>query len=264
VGARLKMGTHTIFGAAAVKIVCVPVFLAALLACGPAHADDALGAVRAALRQYAGTTPVKAVLERAVTWERKDRPLEAGRVTLDVASGRGGATISYPVALLSQLQAERANPDPDLAKPARRTLENFDVTDVADLLNAAPALLTDLDGATLKADTAVEHEGRPARLLELELVVHISKADRKWVKSSTRSMKLWVTPEGVPLAEQRDGEYVVGLLFFTFDARDSRTQAFGVAGDRLVVLRRSARYDGEGLGESQHHQAEMTLRLQGS
>ena len=235
---------------------------AALLAAGAAQAQaDPLETVRAALRQFTGTGPVKASLDRAVTWERKDRPLEAGRVTLEVAAGRQGTTISYPAALLAQLQTERANPDPDRARPARRTLENFDVTDVADLLNAAPALLTDLDGATLKADTAVEHEGRPARLLELDLVVHVSKADQKWVKSSTRSMKLWITPEGVPLAEQTEGEYVVGLLFFTFDARDSRSQAFRAAGDRLVSVRRQSRYDGEGLGESQHHESEMSLRL---
>jgi hypothetical protein len=237
---------------------------AALLACGTVHAEgDPLDAVRATLRQFAGTTPVKAQLERAITWERKDRPLEAGRVTLEVSAGRDGASVDYPAALLAQLQAERSDPDPDRPKPSRRTLENFDVSDVADMLNAAPGLLNDLDGATLKSDTAVEYQGRPARLLELDLLMHISKADRKWLKSSARSMKLWVTPEGLPLAEQSEAAYSVGLLVFTFDARDSSAHSYAPMGDRLVVLKRSARYDGEGLGESQHQQSEMELRLSG-
>ena len=220
--------------------------------------------MRAALQQFTGQAPVRATLERAVTSERKDRPLEAGRAVLDVAAGPEGISIGYPAGLLEQLRAERADPDPEKAQPARRTLENFDATDVAHVLNGSTGLLRDLDGAVVKSTADVEHGGRPARLLELELVVRVSKADRKWLKTASRSMKLWTTPEGVPLAEESESSYVVGLLIFTFEATDVRTQTFARSGDRLLTLRRTSRFDGEGLGESQHTTSETILRLQGS
>jgi hypothetical protein len=233
----------------------------ALLVPAAAAASDPLEAVRGALRQFAGTTPVTATLERSVTSERKDRPLEAGRVTLRVTAGPQGISIGYPDELLGQIRAERAQTDPEQPRPARRTLQDFDAADAADMLNSAVGLLGDLEGATLGRETASEHGGRPARLLELELPVRISKADRKWLKHASHAMKLWVDGDGVPLAAESSFSFSVGLLIFTFEARDFRTQVFGRAGDRLVALHRTSRFDGEGLGESQHTQSETRLRL---
>lgn len=236
--------------------------LVALLAAGGVRAEaDPLAAVRAALRQFPGKAPITAQLERAVTNERKDRPLEAGRATFDIKAGPNGISIGYPADLLEQIRAERADTDPEKAKPARRTLENFDAIDVADMLNSATGLLSDLEGATLRNDTAAEYDGRPARLLELELVLRVSKADSKWLKSGSRTMKLWTTPDGVPLAAESEGAFSVGLLIFTFDARELRSQTFAPVGDRLATLRRAVRFDGEGLGESTHSHSETTLRL---
>jgi hypothetical protein len=236
--------------------------LVALLAAGVAHADaDPLATVRAALQRLPGQSPITAQLERAVTNERKDRPLEAGRATFDVTAGSSGITIGYPAGLLEEIRAERADTDPEKPNPARRTLENFDAIDVGDMLNAATGLLSDLDGAKLVSETAAEHDGRPARLLELELQVRVSKADNKWVKRASRTMKLWTTADGVPLAAESDATFVVGLLFFTFDAREQRSQTFTRSGDRLVTLRRTVRFDGEGLGESTHTSSDTTLRL---
>ena len=237
--------------------------LAALFIVGAARAEDPLETVRAALQQFAGKAPVSALLERAVTSERKDRPLEAGRATLEVSAGPDGISIGYPADLLEQLRAERADTDPEKARPAQRTLENFDAIDAAGMLNGATGLLRDLDGAVVKGAGAADYNGQPARLLELELVVRISRADSKWLKHASRSMKLWTTPDGVPLAEESESAFTVGLLIFNFNATESRTQAFAHAGDRLLTLRRTSRFDGEGLGESQHTTSETTLRMVG-
>lgn len=239
----------------------------ALLAAGVARADaapDALEALRATLRGFATTAPVRATMERSVTSDRKGRPLEAGRVTLRVAAGRDGITMGYPPDVLAQLAAERANTDPEKAEPMRRTLENFDASDVAEMLDAAAGLLSDLEGAVLKQASDTEYEGKPARLLELDLVVRVNKANSKWLKTAARTMKLWLTPEGQPLAAESTGVFTVGLLIFTFDATDSRLQTFARVGDRLVALRRTTRFDGEGLGEAQHLTSDTVMKLQGS
>lgn len=236
--------------------------LAGLLIVGAARAEaDALASVRAALLQFGGKAPISGVLERAVTSERKERPLEAGRATLDVSAGPAGISIGYPAAVLEQLRVEAADTDPEKPKPVRRTLQDFDAIEAGNMLNGAPALLNDLDGATLRSESATTYGDRPARLLELDLVLRVSKADQKWVKTARRTMKLWVDADGVPLAAESESEYVVGLLIFTFDARESRSQAFTRVGDRLATLRRSTRFDGEGLGESTHFVTDTTLRV---
>ncbi|HUR39981.1 MAG TPA: hypothetical protein VM240_02330 [Verrucomicrobiae bacterium] len=242
----------------------VAIIAAALLAtfAGIARAgDDALEQVRAALRELPGTAAVRATVTRSFTSERKERPLEAGRAQIEVMAGPDGISLNYPAGLLAEVRAERAQRDPEQAKPATRTLENFEATDVADLLNRATGLTTDLDGATLQGVTEEERDGRPARRLDLDLVVRTSKADSKWVKTSSRKMKLWVTPEGLPLATESEFNMRVGLLMFNFDARDVRTETFGRAGDRLITQRLATRFDGEGLGESQHTHSDVTLAL---
>lgn len=237
--------------------------LAALLASGLARAEaDPLAAIRGTLKTFTGTTPLTATLERAVKSERKGRPPEAGRVTLDVAATPGGIAITYPAALLEALRAERAETDPEKPNPTQRAIEGVDAVDVANVLNGAADLLTDLEDAVVLSVAPADHEGRPARLHELELRVRVSQADSKWLKSATRTMRLWTTDEGVPLATETTSEYRVGFLVFTFDARDMQSQTFTRVGDRLVATRRTTRFDGEGLGEKQHQASETTLHLQ--
>ena len=223
--------------------------------------ENPLEQVRGALAQFAGTLPVTAMLERAVTADRKDRPLESGRVSLTATAGPKGVAVTYPPGLLEQIRAERAQTDPEKPKPVTRTIEGFDAIDIAALLNGANVLLSDLDGATLKGVTEVEYQGEPARLLDLDLVVRTSRANSKWLKSASSVMKLWVRPDGVPLAAEREFSFRAGLLMFTFDGKDVESHAFAVAGDRLVAYKYTTRFDGDGLGESQHNWAETTLKL---
>jgi hypothetical protein len=217
--------------------------------------------VRAALRQLAGDVPIEATLDRSVTSDRKDRPHEEGRAKLDASAGPRGISIGYPPGLLAQFRAERADTDPEKPHPARRTLENFDATNVEDLLNSATGLLRNLEGAALKEVRDVDYKGQPARLLDLELVPRVSKADRKWLKRAAYSMRLWIAPDGVPLSAESEFVFRAGLLIFNFDGKDVEARAYGRVGDRLVTLRHTERFDGEGFGESQHTYAETTLAV---
>lgn len=234
----------------------------AMLLSGSAAAADPLQQVRSALTQFSGTSPAKASLERAVTAERKDRPLEAGRVNLEVVAGPSGISLQYPAALLEAIRIERAQTDPEKARPTTRTLEGFDAIDVAALLNGATSLLTDLDGAKVKSDSAVDYQGQKARLLDLDLVVRTSKANSKWLKSASSTMRLWITPDFVPLAAESEFSFRAGLLMFNYDGKDVESHVYSRVGDRLVAQRYTTRFDGDGLGESQHFWSETTLRLQ--
>jgi hypothetical protein len=236
---------------------------AALLASGAAPAEsNGLETVRAALRQLAGTTPVTATLERTVAADRKDRPHEEGRVTLQITAGASSLSIRYPDELLDELRAERAEIDPEKPRPAQRVLLGFDVADVSSLLNHAQGLLGDLEGATVLAESEADWQGQKARLLELELVNRTSKADSKWMKSERLTMKLWITPEGLPLAADSDYVFRAGFLIFNFDGKEVRTRRYARAGDRLVVTQVNSMFDGEGFGEEHHERSETTVHLQ--
>lgn len=222
---------------------------------------DGLELVRGALRQFTGTAPVQALVDRSIKNQRKDRAPEEGLAQLEVSAGSRGISIGYPPPLLERIRAERASTDPEAPKPARATLDEFDVADVADVLNRAVGMLSDLDGARVTGDVAATWGNGPARQLDFELVIRTSKADGKWVKSATHTMRLWVTPEGVPLASESALDITVGFLVFTFDAKSRRNETFARIGDRLVAVRQSAQFDGEGLGESTHNRTETTVKL---
>lgn len=237
----------------------------ALALAAPAHAQpDCLDGVRGVLRGFAGSSPLQASLQRAVTHERKDRPLESGRVDLEVVAGPEGLHLLYPDALLERIRAERAQTDPEKPQPTVRTIEGFDAIDVAALANGAPALLHEIEDATCRDDTPDTYIGRPVRRLDLDLKVRTSKANSKWFKSAISTMRLWVTADNVPLAAESEFDFRVGFLMFTYDGKDVETHEYLVRADRLIATRYVVRFDGDGLGESQHNWSETTLHLTGS
>ena len=242
---------------------CIAAAALCLLGLGQAQAADSLDALRASLRGLPSSTPVTATVERFVSSQRKDRPLTEGRVVLDVNAGSSGLSIAYPPALLAQLEAERAELDPEKPRTALNVLLGFDIADIASLLNHAHALLRDLEGARLIAESNTDWQGQKAQLLELDLVVRTSKADSKWIKSQRRSMKLWVTPEGLPLASEDQQVVRVGFLFLNFDATNQNNSRYLRAGDRLVVAQTTNRFEGEGLGEEQRTRSETSVRVPG-
>jgi hypothetical protein len=237
------------------------VFGLALLAAPSAHAGP-LDNLRAALRAVADASPVRAELVREVTYQQKDLPARKGQATVIVSQGGNGLDVNFPSEQLARATREHAQLDPDQPRPVSDGLRSIDPVDVAAMLGHARRLLADLEGATLLGDHAAVYRGEPVRMLDVELPVRLSQSGRKRIKHAQSTMKLWLGPDGLPLALEKRSEYRGRIfLVITFEAHESRKLEFARAGDRLVVVREEADNGGSGLGESFGEHRITTLKV---
>lgn len=227
----------------------------------PAKAGS-LQALREALKGVADASPLRAELAIEVSRQQKDQSLRKGQATVTLAEDRGGLQIGFAADVLARAEREQAQTDPDHPRPVSEGLRSIDPVEIEPLLGYARRLLTDLDGATLLGDHAAILQGQPARLLEFELPVRLSESGRKRIKHARSTMKLWLGPDGLPLALEEQAEFKGRIfLIIGFEAHQSRKLQFGRAGDRLVVLRQETHSSGSGLGESASETRITTLKV---
>lgn len=217
------------------------------LAAVPARADS-LEEVRAALRAIGDRSPITARVERTVTTQATGQDRRTGSASVTVSVRGEGLQILFPAAGLDQAVLEQADSDAEKPHPATQGLRSIDPVDLALLLGYSRRLLAYLDGATLVRETRARYDGAPARLLELDLAVRMSKASRKRISEATSRMKLWIGADGVPLAAEREAHYEGRFMLMHFEGGDSFSLKFGRVGDRLVVLHGEQKSGGSGMG----------------
>jgi hypothetical protein len=227
----------------------------------PHASADALDSVRDALRALPGKTPLHATLERRIDIDQKGKTRVQGAATVAVSSGVGGVQLDFPSEQLARAAAEKQDADNENPHSLARALGSLDVTEIAATLNCAAALLHDLDGAKLLKDSSVSLRGAPARLLELELVVHLSKADQKHLSDTTSSMKLWLGADGLPLASEKQTLAKGSFMLISFSANEFQARDFAHRADRLVAVREERRLESAGFGESAKDQRVTSVTL---
>lgn len=228
---------------------------------GPARAGS-LDALREALKGVADASPLRAELVLEVSRQQKDQDLRKGQATVTLIEDGAGLQIGFAADALARAEREQAQTDPDRPRPVSEGLRSIDPVEIEPLLGYSRKLLAELDGATLLSDHATVLHGAPARLLEFELPVRLSEAGRKRIKHARSTMKLWLGPDGLPLALEDQAEFKGRIfLIIGFEAHQSRKLQFGRAGDRLVVLRQESHGSGSGLGESASETRIATLKV---
>jgi hypothetical protein len=90
----------------------------------------------------------------------------------------------------------------------------------------------------------------------------IAARDRKYVKDVEATARVWLDPDGVPLAAQRR-VLLKGRIFLiiTFEIEQKESLRFGRNGDRLVVVRQESDSRSAGAGERRDRHAVTTLTL---
>ncbi len=250
-------------------IVLAPL-LAAGLALGaalPARADG-LAEVRAALARLNGREPVHAAVEVQLFTETKEdgkpRP-EQGKGTVQVEDGPEGLKVTYPTALLErgaqEARAHRA--DPERTTPTEAVLREINGTDLAEALSFAGPLATRIERAKLALERPEALAGKPAKLVVLNLELAVAEAERKHIKDSRVTLKLWLAPDGVPLAAESTTEIKAGFLFLTFTTENRERWDLARVGNRLVVTRRHQETSGAGLGQEFHRRVTEVLSVEG-
>lgn len=218
-------------------------------------AANGLDDLRGALHKLQGAEPVKATLEHSFwrqTTDDKKPVVSQGKVSAQLEEGPQGLRVTWSKPTLQQAARELAaqEKEPDRPAPTRTALRNLDPVETAESLNHAEALLRDLAQAQLQEERTEAWQGRPARLLVLKLTPKIPEAQRKYLKELKVDAKVWVGPDGLPLAFASTVAYKGSRMFISFEGGSSQERLFARAGARLVVTRSTSEDRSAGLGAS--------------
>lgn len=231
----------------------------------PAQADT-LGAVRQALAELPGTVPVRGQLEVKVWRKAGNGPERTGQATAWVEEGQQGLRLQFGRDVLARLAAEAQarQKAPEAPTPTTLGVDGLEPRDVADQLNAAPALARQLEGARLKAEGTEPWNGQPARVLTLELPLSgVGERERKYIKEHQVTAKLWLASDGTPLGA-RTSLRLKGRAFMvvSFNQEVEEAYTFAKVGDRLVCVAQETKQSGGGGGESGSSRTVRSFRLQ--
>lgn len=218
------------------------------------------------LARLPATTPVRARVEHRVTFTQGDEEPAppAGTATAIASSGPEGLRITWSPSLLARAEAEERErlQNPDAFTPTRDAVSDLRTLALARALDAVPEMLRSLHEATVLEDKVEPFEGAPARVLLLQVKPAIASRDRKYVRDVEATLRIWLGPDGVPLAADRR-VLLKGRIFLviTFEIEQKESLRFGRSGDRLVVLRQESDNRSSGAGERRDRHAVTTLSL---
>jgi hypothetical protein len=243
--------------------------IATLLLASQAARADGQSDLKAALQRLQTPVPLKATLETR-TWhsngEGKDAVETSGQASVAIDDGARGMQLSYGPEILARMETEsqaRAR-NPNAKTPTLNAAREFTPNDLRPMISAAGALSRMLERGAYKGEKADTYQGKPARLLSWEMGADtLSDRDRKYVKDFEGKFSVWIAADGTPLAS-RMVQNVHGRAFMvvSFDAKYEDTSVYGLAGERLVTLRRETINNSAGMGEKGEDKVTKTLQLQ--
>jgi hypothetical protein len=227
---------------------------------------DPVAQLVGALARLPATTPVRAQLEHRVRYSQgeDDTTAPAGTVTVAASAGPEGIRVTWSPALLARAEAEeRARlSNPDAYAPTRDAISDLRALSLARALDAVPDMLRDLVEARLVSEAVEPLEGVPTRVLTLQIQPVIAARDRKYVKEVEATARIWLGPDGIPVAEERR-VLLKGRIFLIigFEIEQKDAFRFGRSGDRLLELRRTSESRSAGAGERRDRSATTTVTL---
>ena len=172
----------------------------------PAPADPVAQLV-GVLARLPATTPVRARVEHRATFTQGDeeKAPATGTATATASSGPEGLRITWSPTLLARAEAEERErlQNPDADAPTRDAVGDLRTLAVARALDAVPEMLRSLYDARVLEDKVEPFEGAPTRVLLLQVKPAIATRDRKYVKDVEATARIWLGPDGVPLAAER-------------------------------------------------------------
>lgn len=249
-------------------LVAVLLYAGAALGATAPPRVDGLAEARAALARLHGREPLRAAVEVEVFSETKEdgKPSpEQAKGTVRVEDGPEGLRVTYPSALLERVaeEARQHQANPENRSPAEAVIREINGTDLASDLSFAGPLTTRIARAKILEEHPDAVSGRPAKLVVLSVDLPASQAEKKHIKDSKVTLKLWLGADGVPLAAESTTEIKAGFLFLTFTTESRERWDLVRVGNRLVVTRRHQETSGAGLGQEFHRRVTEVVSVEG-
>ena len=227
---------------------------------------DGLTDVRATLQKLQSDQPLRARVEiktRRLGGESDKQKQSQATSTVMVASGPEGLTLNWSPEQIKQSRkaAWAATANPDVPPSDLAMLKALGGGEALNLLDAADPLRRGLEKAVLREDKRDTHQGKPVRLLVMKVELGLDEEERKALKSSEATMKLWLDADGVPLAMERDIQAKFSKFLISFRVHEHETREFQRAGGRLVITRASKDSSGSGFGHTDESHSTTVVTL---
>lgn len=230
---------------------------------------DALADLKGALARLQGQTPLKALVEvntKNRSGDGKDLEESQGRAAVTVEDSARGLQVLYSHDLMTRLENEEyaKEKDPKAKTPTVTALREFSSSELRPMVSGAAALLRRMEKAVFKGEKAQDYNGKPARLLSFEIPIEtLGEKERKYIKKFEGLLEIWIGNDGTPLAS-RSLTNIAGraLVVISFETKTEDQSVYGLAGDRLIMLRKESRNSGSGAGEKGESHTVKTLQLQ--
>lgn len=214
-----------------------------LLACACALRADGQGDLRNALARCKAAEPLKAAMEYQF-WEssgpEKKPKILQGRLQAVVEDGPQGLRFSWPVPVLNaaRQEARTQTQNPDAPDPVRSAMRQLDILQVQTCLDAAEDLTRDLDQARFLEERVETWQDKPARALSFRLEPRLPEDLRKAIKKLDATMKIWIGPDGMPLASSTTVFFKASKLLIGIESRQKEERTYSGKAGRLVMVNR--------------------------
>lgn len=222
---------------------------------------EGLADLRAALQKLQATQPVKATAE-CQSWSRSGKSgkekITQGQARARLEDGPHGLQLGWDKAELLRVAAASKAKD---AGP-KQAMDLISGEKAKDLLDAASALLEELQDAQIQEDKPDTWNSKPARLLAFKIEPKDMDAeDRKHIKAFSSILKVWMDADGTPLAAARQMDLKGSFLLISFEAHESGRSTFARLGDRLVAVHQEEETAGSGAGQQGSQKRTIDLKL---
>ena len=219
--------------------VILPLLLVALMLPALARAD-AVSDLRTTLGRLQATQPLAATLQVTSTVKNEDDKTTHAQLQLRVASGKDGLSMRFSPELLQRASSEATvnAKNKDAPTPIEDLLGKLSSVSVQSMVDHAPVLLRQIDGATLSSQRDEVHDGKPTHLLMFDVPLPPSASKQMTIKHYTGQIMVWLGADGVPVAV-RDVAQVKGRKFLiSIDFGNTTDYELKVVATRLVVVSR--------------------------
>lgn len=215
--------------------------LAGLMLASVAHADT-LSDLRAKLGSMQATQPLAATLSvKSTVHDDKDASATThAQLKVSIASGKDGLHIGYSPKLLKRAAHEATvnAGNKDAPSPIQDLLGKLSPIMLQPMVDFAPALLRQIDGATLDSQSSEVHDGKPSQLLVFKVPLPASASKEMTIKHYTGQIKVWLGADGVPVEVENVTVVKARKLLISINFGNTSRYTLGVIGSRLVVLRK--------------------------
>jgi len=244
------------------------IVLLAIASALPAHADT-LSDLRAVLGRLNGHAPIKATFEVQRSGQSKGRFVNdrySGSVAVELEADTAALRVVLPQALLDTIAREEAAKlrNPAAETPTLNALWEVSAVHTAEAVDFAPALLLRIDGAKLVDDRATTLQGRPARMVVLDLPQRVAQPNGTIeigkVTVEKDRMTIWLGADGLPQAAEHVRTINASAFFFKARTEDKESCQFAAAAGRLLRLRYESKSSGSGLGQTGSGSLVFTLK----